>query len=145
MMNASLTLTKTNSLNHCFSALISVSKSHLGRESRILTAPSSSSIHTRFHCICLGVIIYTYLTIHRYPAIHSRSVPGEYLYIFLSIYFHAAICLNPDKYYVTRKGSRLTSAQSSVTRLYSVRYSPLYIINSCKHLINISFRGYDNC
>ena len=38
--------------------------------------------------------------------------------------------LKPDKYYVTRKGSHLTSAQSSITGLYSVRYSPLHIINS---------------
>ena len=125
----------TNSLNRCFSALISVSKLHLGRESHILTALSTSSIHGRFHCISLGVIIYTYLTIHRYSAIHSHSVLGEYLCIFLSISLHAAICLNLDKYYVTLKGSRLTSAQSSVTRLYSVRYSPLYIINTCFNII----------
>ena len=38
--------------------------------------------------------------------------------------------LKPDKHYVTRKGNRLTSAQSSITGLYSVRYSPLHIINS---------------
>ena len=38
--------------------------------------------------------------------------------------------LKPDKYYVTWKGSCLTSAQSSITGLYSVRYSPLHIINS---------------
>ena len=38
--------------------------------------------------------------------------------------------LKPDKYYVTRKGSHLTSAQSSIIGLYSVRYSPLHIINS---------------
>ena len=31
---------------------------------------------------------------------------------------------------VTQKGSHLTSAQSSITGLYSVRYSPLHIINS---------------
>ena len=33
-------------------------------------------------------------------------------------------------YDVTRKGSRLTSAQSYNTGLYGVRYSPLHIINS---------------
>ena len=38
--------------------------------------------------------------------------------------------LKPDEHYVTRKGSRLTSAQSSITGLYSIRYSPLPIINS---------------
>ena len=36
-------------------------------------------------------------------------------------------------YDVTRKGSRLTSAQSYNTGLYGVRYSPLHIINSCRH------------
>ena len=36
--------------------------------------------------------------------------------------------LKPDKYYVTRKGSRLPSAQSSITGLYSIRYSPLHIL-----------------
>ena len=109
--------------------LISVSKLHLGRESRILTVPLLSSIHAHLHCISLAFIIYTYLTIHRYPAVHSRSVPDEYLCIFLNIYFHVAICLNLHKYYDMWKGSRLTSAQSSVTRLYSIRYSPLYICN----------------
>ena len=39
--------------------------------------------------------------------------------------------LKPYKHYVTQKGSRLTSAQSYITGLYSVKYSPLYIINSC--------------
>ena len=38
--------------------------------------------------------------------------------------------LKLDKYYVTRKGSHLTSAQSSITGLYSVIYSPLHITNS---------------
>ena len=41
--------------------------------------------------------------------------------------------LKPDKHYVTRKGSHLTSTQSCITGLYSVRYSPLHIINSCRH------------
>ena len=38
--------------------------------------------------------------------------------------------LKPDKHYITWKGSRLTSAQSSITGLYSVRYSPLHIIET---------------
>ena len=39
--------------------------------------------------------------------------------------------LSDLKFYdVTRKGSRLTSAQSYNTGLYGVRYSPLHIINS---------------
>ena len=41
------------------------------------------------------------------------------------------MAIKPYKYYVTRKGSRLTSAQSYITGLCSVRYSPLHIINSC--------------
>ena len=39
-------------------------------------------------------------------------------------------------YYVTQKGSSLTSAQS--TRLYSVRYSPLHIINSWYSIVDYS-------
>ena len=42
-----------------------------------------------------------------------------------------------DKCYVKRKGSRLTSAQSSITGLYSIRYSPFHIINSCSYVINL--------
>ena len=38
--------------------------------------------------------------------------------------------LKPDKYYIMWKGSHLTSAQSSITGLYSIRYSPLHVINS---------------
>ena len=41
--------------------------------------------------------------------------------------------LKPDKHYVTWKGSSLTSTESSITGLYNVRYSPLYIINSWKY------------
>ena len=37
--------------------------------------------------------------------------------------------LKPDKHYVTWKESHLTSVQSSITGLYSIRYSPLDIIN----------------
>ena len=35
---------------------------------------------------------------------------------------------NTRSLYVTRKGSRLTSAQSSITGLYSVRHSPLLLL-----------------
>ena len=38
--------------------------------------------------------------------------------------------LKPDKYYVTRKGSRLTSAQSYNTGLYGVRYILLTLDNN---------------
>ena len=38
-------------------------------------------------------------------------------------------------YDVTRKGSRLTSAQSYNTGLYGVRYSPLHIINSWYYVV----------
>ena len=38
--------------------------------------------------------------------------------------------LKPDKHYVTRNGSHLTSAQSYITGLYSIKYCPLHIINS---------------
>ena len=43
---------------------------------------------------------------------------------------YKVLWLKPDKHYVTRKGSRLTSVQSYITGLYSVRCSPLHIINS---------------
>ena len=35
---------------------------------------------------------------------------------------------NTRSLYVTRKGSRLTSVQSSITGLYSVRHSPLLLL-----------------
>ena len=38
--------------------------------------------------------------------------------------------LKLDKNHVSRKGSRLTYVQSSITGPYSVRYSPLHIIIS---------------
>ena len=38
--------------------------------------------------------------------------------------------LKPDKHYVTWRESCLTSAQSSITGLYSIRYSSLHVINS---------------
>ena len=56
----------------------------------------------------------------------ARQVPSVYGYK-LS---YKVLWLKPDKHYVTWKGSRLTSAQSYITGLYSVRYSPLHIINS---------------
>ena len=46
------------------------------------------------------------------------------------VYYGYLLWLKPNKYYITRKGSRLTSAQSSITGLYSIRYSPLHIISS---------------
>ena len=44
-------------------------------------------------------------------------------------------------YYVTRKGSHLTSAQSSFTEIYGVRYSLLSIINSWSYVYNWSLAG----
>ena len=52
--------------------------------------------------------------------------------------------LKPDKHYVTRKGSCLTSAQSYITGLYTVRYSPLHIINSWYYTASVLLTKLDN-
>ena len=61
----------------------------------------------------------------------ARQVPSLYGYKL----GYKVLWLKPDKHYITRKVSRLTSAQSYITGLYSVRYSPLHIINSCHNTL----------
>ena len=110
-------LANANSLNCCSSALISVSKSHPGREGHLWTTPSTSSIYTCFHYITLGITIYRYLTIHRYPPIHSCSVFGEHLRIFSSIYLHAAM-------HMFKTGQILCYAERKLFNFCAIIYIP---------------------
>ena len=70
----------------------------------------------------------------------ARQMPS--LYIWLIIMAIKPLWLKPDKYYVTQKGSHLTSVQSSITGLCSIRYSPLHITNSCYYPSRRKALGY---
>ena len=105
------------------------------RAENLSTAPSTSSIASP--------------SINILPFILAHS-PGEHLCIFLSSNSRVSIrtglgkhpvymaikflWLKPYKCHITQKGSHLNSMQSSITGLYSARYSPLHTINSCSDL-----------
>ena len=141
-----------NSLNHCAPASISVSKSklHPCRKNRHGTSwVSFELVFDIFHCVTHHRSIN--IAIHC-PGKHFRIFQSSYSRIQHSNWARQAPGLYGYKNFVIKtgqtlcymEGSPLTSAQSSITGLYSVRYSPLHIINSCYYKFHISKDQQEN-